>query len=42
MTELQPEDLKARRQRVLITAWILAAVAATVFLAFVLSGVLGQ
>ena len=42
MTELQPEDLKARRHRVLITAWILAAVATTVFLAFVLSGVLGQ
>jgi hypothetical protein len=42
MVEYQPEELKARRQRVQVTAWILAAVAGTVFIAFVLSGVLGQ
>ncbi len=42
MTEPSQNDLKARRHRVLVTAWIRAGVAAAVFTAFVLSGVLGQ
>ena len=35
-------DLKERRRRAVITALLLAAVALTVFVAFILTGVLGQ
>jgi hypothetical protein len=34
-------DIKQQRRRALKTAWLLAAVAALIFIAFVLSGVLG-
>jgi hypothetical protein len=40
---MAPEtDLKAQRSRAVKTAWILGAVALTIFIAFVLSGVLGS
>jgi hypothetical protein len=35
-------DIKEQRRRALKTAWVLAAVAALIFIAFVLSGVLGS
>jgi len=35
------DDMKDRRSRVLKTAWLLAFVAAMIFIAFILSGVLG-
>jgi len=34
------DDMKDRRSRVLKTAWLLAFVAAMIFIAFILSGVL--
>jgi len=34
-------DVKEQRRRALKTAWVLAAIAALIFIAFVLSGVLG-
>jgi hypothetical protein len=36
------DDNKDRRSRVLKTAWLLAFVAAMIFIAFILSGVLGS
>jgi hypothetical protein len=36
------DDNKDRRNRVLKTAWLLAFVAAMIFIAFILSGVLGS
>ena len=41
MTATKPNDLVARRRRAVRTAWVLAAVAVTVFTVFFLSGVLG-
>ena len=35
-------DIKEQRRRAVKTAWVLAAVAALIFIAFVLSGVLGS
>ena len=35
------EDIKAQRKRAVKTAWVLAIIAALIFAAFVLSGVLG-
>jgi len=35
------DDIKKRRNRAVKTAWLLALVAAMIFIAFVLSGVLG-
>jgi hypothetical protein len=35
------DDIKERRKRTLKTAWLLAAVAIVIFIAFILSGVLG-
>ena len=35
-------DLKSQRSRAVKTAWVLAAVALAIFIAFVLSGVLGS
>jgi hypothetical protein len=37
----QRDQLKTRRGRAVKTAWLLAAVAALIFIAFILSGVLG-
>jgi len=41
MEMVGPDDMKNRRSRVLKTAWLLALVAAMIFIAFILSGVLG-
>jgi len=35
-------DIKEQRRRVMKTAWLLAAVAALIFIVFVLTGVLGS
>jgi len=35
-------DIKEQRRRVMKTAWLLAAIAALIFITFVLSGVLGS
>ena len=35
-------DIQRQRSNAVKTAWVLAAVALTIFVAFVLSGVLGQ
>jgi hypothetical protein len=37
---MTPEEIAARRSKAVKTAWLLAAVAALVFVGFVLSGVL--
>jgi hypothetical protein len=36
------EDIQQRRKRAVRTAWLLALVAAVIFVAFILSGVLGS
>jgi len=41
MEMASPDDMKNRRSRVLKTAWLLALVAVMIFIAFILSGVLG-
>ena len=41
MEMVSPDDMKNRRSRVLKTAWLLALVAVMIFIAFILSGVLG-
>jgi hypothetical protein len=38
----QGTELRQRRTNAVRTAWILAAIALLIFLAFILSGVLGQ
>lgn len=38
----EANDIKARRSRAVKTAWVLAFVAAGIFIAFILSGVLGS
>ncbi|MEE4217262.1 MAG: hypothetical protein V2I48_06620 [Xanthomonadales bacterium] len=40
MTGTQQDEMQARRKRAVKTAWLLAAVAITVFIAFLLSGIL--
>jgi hypothetical protein len=35
-------DIKEQRRRAVRTAWLLAAIAALIFIAFVLSGILGS
>ena len=35
-------DIKEQRRQAVKTAWVLAAIAALIFIAFVLSGVLGS
>jgi hypothetical protein len=42
MDMVGPDDNKDRRSRVLKTAWLLTFVAAMIFIAFILSGVLGS
>ena len=42
MTAIEPEDLVARRRKAVRTALVLAAVAVTVFVAFLLTGVMGS
>ena len=39
---VSPDNMKDRRSRVLKTAWLLAFIAAMIFIAFILSGVLGS
>ena len=36
------DDLKDQRNRAVKTAWLIAFIAATIFIAFILSGVLGS
>jgi hypothetical protein len=36
------EEIQQRRKRAVRTAWLLALVAAVIFVAFILSGVLGS
>jgi hypothetical protein len=36
------DNIEARRKRAVRTAWVLALVAALIFVAFILSGVLGS
>ena len=38
----EERDLRRQRSNAVRTAWVLAAIAAAIFVAFVLSGVLGQ
>lgn len=38
----QKAELKQRRSRVMVTAWILAAVAVAIFATFILSGVMAD
>lgn len=38
----EDQDLRRQRSNAVRTAWVLAAIAAAIFVAFVLSGVLGQ
>jgi len=42
METLEREQLAERRSRAVKTAWVLAAVALMIFLAFILSGVLNS
>ena len=42
MTAIEPEDLAARRRKAVRAALVLAAVAVTVFVAFLLTGVMGS
>jgi hypothetical protein len=42
MAALRPDDIRERRSRAVKTALVLAAVAVTVFVAFLLSGILGS
>jgi len=37
----EQDDIRDRRKRAVKTAWVLAIVAAMIFIAFILSGVLG-
>ncbi len=42
MEIVNQDEIKERRRRAMKTAWVLAAVAALIFIAFVRSGVLGS
>jgi len=42
MSDTQQNDLQTRKKRAVRTALVLAAVAVTVFVAFLLSGILGH
>ena len=42
MSDMQQNDLQTRKKRAVKTALVLAAVAVTVFVAFLLSGILGH
>lgn len=42
MSGTQQDDMQAKRKRAVKTAWLLAAVAITVFVAFLLTGILGS
>ncbi len=42
MATVEPNDVRERRRRAVRTALLLAAVAVSVFVAFVLTGVLGS
>jgi len=42
MEMAQQSDVRKQRKRAMKTAWLLAAIAALIFIAFILSGVLGS
>lgn len=42
MSGTQRDEMQLKRKRAVKTAWLLAAVAITVFVAFLLSGILGS
>jgi hypothetical protein len=42
MEMTQPSEIKEQRKRAVKTAWLLAAIAALIFITFILSGVLGS
>jgi len=42
MEMTQQSDIRKQRNRAMKTAWLLAAIAALIFIAFILSGVLGS
>ncbi len=42
MEMAQRDDISERRGRAVRTAWVLAFIAASIFIAFILSGVLGD
>ena len=42
MAKTSKDEIAARRRKALRTAWLLAAVAALIFVAFILSGVLNS
>jgi hypothetical protein len=42
METVDQQDIKERRNRAVKTAWVLAAIAAMIFISFILSGVLGS
>ena len=42
MAGIEDEDIQERRKQAVKTAWLLAFVAAVIFVAFILSGVLGS
>ena len=41
VTQRPSDDAAARRKRVLRTAWVVGAIAVAIYVAFILSGVLG-
>jgi hypothetical protein len=38
----EPHDIRQQRSRAVKTAWVLAVIAGLIFIAFILSGVLGH
>ena len=42
MDMLDRDEIRARRNQAVKTAWVLAAIALMIFVAFILSGVLGS
>ena len=42
MEAMNQDDMRKQRNRVVKTAWLLAAIAALIFITFILSGVLGS
>jgi len=42
MEMVQRSDIKEQRKQAVKTAWLLAAIAAVIFITFVLSGILGS
>jgi len=42
METMNQRDIQEQRSRAVKTAWVLAAIAALIFISFILSGVLGS